>query len=109
MAVQQVFPTKGNLIATKKNLQLAALGYELLDRKRNILIREIMTLVEKAKAEADALLADNEKSLSRQAEKDLAAAQAEAQQECDRISRNAEKNIGRVRELVVEMLTRPSV
>jgi V/A-type H+-transporting ATPase subunit D len=49
LAVQQVFPTKGNLIATKKNLQLAALGYELLDRKRNILIREIMTLVEKAK------------------------------------------------------------
>ena len=49
MAVQQVFPTKGNLIATKKNLQLAALGYELLDRKRNILIRKIMTLVEKAK------------------------------------------------------------
>ena len=49
MADQQVFPTKGNLMATKKNLQLAALGYELLDRKRNILIREIMTLVEKAK------------------------------------------------------------
>lgn len=49
MAEQQVFPTKGNLILTKKNLQLAALGYELLDRKRNILIREIMTLVEKAK------------------------------------------------------------
>lgn len=49
MAEQQVFPTKGNLIATKKNLQLAALGYELLDRKRNILIREIMALVEKAK------------------------------------------------------------
>ena len=71
--------------------------------------QEAAALVEKAKAEADALLADNEKSLSRQAEKDLAAAQAEAQQECDRISRNAEKNIGRVRELVVEMLTRPSV
>lgn len=49
MAEQQVFPTKGNLIATKKNLQLAALGYELLDRKRNILIREIMALVERAK------------------------------------------------------------
>lgn len=49
MADQQVFPTKGNLMATKKNLQLAALGYELLDRKRNILIREIMSLVERAK------------------------------------------------------------
>lgn len=46
---QQIFPTKGNLMAAKKNLQLAALGYELLDRKRNILIREIMSLVEQAK------------------------------------------------------------
>lgn len=45
---QQVFPTKGNLINSKKALQLAALGYELLDRKRNILIRELMALVEKA-------------------------------------------------------------
>jgi V/A-type H+-transporting ATPase subunit D len=48
LAEQQVFPTKGNLILSKKALQLAALGYELLDRKRNILIREIMGLVEKA-------------------------------------------------------------
>ena len=48
MAEQQVFPTKGNLIASKKALQLAALGYELLDRKRNILIRELMSLVDKA-------------------------------------------------------------
>lgn len=48
MAQQQVFPTKGNLILSKKALQLAALGYELLDRKRNILIRELMNLVEKA-------------------------------------------------------------
>lgn len=48
MAEQQVFPTKGNLIASKKALQMAALGYELLDRKRNILIRELMGLVDKA-------------------------------------------------------------
>ena len=48
MAEQQVFPTKGNLILSKKALQLAALGYELLDRKRNILIRELMSLVDKA-------------------------------------------------------------
>ncbi len=45
---QQVFPTKGNLIASKKALKLAGLGYELLDRKRNILIRELMGLVDKA-------------------------------------------------------------
>lgn len=45
-----VFPTKGNLIATKKSLNLARLGYELLDRKRNILIREMMNLMDKAKS-----------------------------------------------------------
>ena len=45
-----VFPTKGNLIATKKSLSLAKLGFDLLDRKRNILLREMMTLVDKAKS-----------------------------------------------------------
>lgn len=45
-----VFPTKGNLIAVKKSLVLANLGYDLLDRKRNILIREMMLLVDKAKS-----------------------------------------------------------
>ena len=46
---QQVSPTKGNLIKIKKTLQLAQLGYELLDRKRNILIRETMQKIEEAK------------------------------------------------------------
>lgn len=41
-------PTKGNLIAAKKSLELSTLGYELLDRKRNILIREMMALIDKA-------------------------------------------------------------
>ena len=30
----QVFPTKANLMATQKSLDLAKLGYELMDRKR---------------------------------------------------------------------------
>lgn len=47
MAVQAV-PTKGNLIASKKSLALAKTGYELLDKKRNILIREMMTLIDRA-------------------------------------------------------------
>ena len=38
----QVFPTKANLMATQKSLDLAKLGYELMDRKRNILVREMM-------------------------------------------------------------------
>jgi len=43
-----VTPTKGNLIATKKMLKLAETGYELLDKKRSVLIREMMALIEKA-------------------------------------------------------------
>ncbi|MBQ8056900.1 MAG: V-type ATP synthase subunit D [Ruminococcus sp.] len=43
-----VAPTKGNLISTKKSLQLSKVGYELLDRKRNILIREMMMLIDRA-------------------------------------------------------------
>ena len=45
----QVFPTKGNLIATKKSLELAKTGFELMDRKRNILIRETMMMIDTAK------------------------------------------------------------
>ena len=43
------FPTKGNLIATKSSLALAKQGYGLMDRKRNILIRELMGLIDQAK------------------------------------------------------------
>lgn len=45
----QVFATKGNLMNSKKALALATLGYDLLDRKRNILIREMMSLIDRAK------------------------------------------------------------
>ena len=38
------FPTKGNLILAKNSLTLARQGYELMDKKRNILIRELMGL-----------------------------------------------------------------
>lgn len=44
-----ILPTKGNLMAAKRSRALAQTGYELMDRKRNILIREIMALMEKAK------------------------------------------------------------
>lgn len=43
------FPTKGNLILAKNSLALARQGYELMDRKRNILIRELMQLIDQAK------------------------------------------------------------
>ena len=36
------FPTKGNLILAKNSLALSRQGFELMDKKRNILIREMM-------------------------------------------------------------------
>lgn len=42
------FPTKGNLILAKNTLRLSKQGYELLDKKRNVLVKEIMKLNEKA-------------------------------------------------------------
>lgn len=44
-----VFPTKGNLMAIQRSLSLAKLGYELLDKKRNVMIMEMMALIDEAK------------------------------------------------------------
>ena len=44
-----MFPTKGNLIIAKNSLSLASQGYDLMDKKRNILIRELMALIDQAK------------------------------------------------------------
>ncbi len=46
----QTAPTKGNLNAAKRSRALADNGYELMDRKRNILIREIMDLMDEAES-----------------------------------------------------------
>ena len=46
----QTAPTKSNLNAAKRSRTLASTGYELMDRKRNILIRELMSLIDDAKA-----------------------------------------------------------
>ena len=43
------FPTKGNLMLAKNSLALATQGYELMDKKRNILLRELMGLIDQAK------------------------------------------------------------
>ncbi|MBR1639515.1 MAG: V-type ATP synthase subunit D [Treponema sp.] len=49
MAVQNVAPTKSNLLAVKEQLSVSTNGYELLEEKREILVRELMHLVEKVK------------------------------------------------------------
>lgn len=62
MADKQIFPTKGNLIATKKTSKLAHMGYELMDRKRNILIREMMSLLDDVKLLRDKITETYEKA-----------------------------------------------
>lgn len=44
-----ITPTKGNLIKAKRTLDLSSQGYDLLDKKRNILTMEMMSLIDKAK------------------------------------------------------------
>ena len=43
------FPTKGNLMLAKNSLALAHQGYDLMDKKRNILLKELMELIDEAK------------------------------------------------------------
>ena len=60
------FPTKGNLIAAKNSLKLAGMGYGLMDKKRNILIRELMGPIDEAKgiqSEIDAVFTAAYKAL----------------------------------------------
>ena len=45
----RTFPTKGNLMLAKNSLALARQGYDLMDKKRNILIRELMDPIEEAR------------------------------------------------------------
>lgn len=42
------FATKGNLILAKNSLALSKQGFDLMDKKRNILIRELMDLISEA-------------------------------------------------------------
>lgn len=67
MAVQ-IAPTKSNLIKCKSSLALSRKGYELLDKKRVVLIKEMMELVDKAKVinkEIDDVLEEAYKALQK--------------------------------------------
>ena len=44
----KIVPTKANLIATKSALDFAKKGYDLLDKKRTVLIKEMMDLNKRA-------------------------------------------------------------
>lgn len=46
---EQVAPTKSNLMRARRSLRVASDGYGLLDRKRNVLLRELMSVLQDAK------------------------------------------------------------
>lgn len=48
-----VAPTKSNLIKAKNSLTFSKKGFELLDKKRTVLIKEMMSLINKAKEVQD--------------------------------------------------------
>ena len=48
MAVN-IAPTKSNLLSAQSSLEFSQKGFELLDKKRNVLIREMMGLISRAK------------------------------------------------------------
>ncbi len=44
--IKTVLPTKGNLIFLKRSYKLAVLGHDLMERKKNILVAEMMSLLD---------------------------------------------------------------
>lgn len=48
MAVN-IAPTKSNLLSAQASLKFSEKGFELLDKKRNVLIREMMSLIGRAR------------------------------------------------------------
>lgn len=46
--MENLAPTKSTLLSAKNSLDFSKKGYELLDKKRNVLIREMMSYVSKA-------------------------------------------------------------
>lgn len=46
--IRELTPTRANLIKAKEALDFSKKGFGLLDKKRTVLIREVMTLLEKA-------------------------------------------------------------
>lgn len=47
--MENIAPTKSNLMSAKSSLEFSVMGYELLDQKRNVLIREMMSYMDRAK------------------------------------------------------------
>jgi V/A-type H+-transporting ATPase subunit D len=48
--MENIIPTKSNLMSAESSLEFSLKGYELLDKKRNVLIREMMSYMSRAKS-----------------------------------------------------------
>lgn len=46
--MENMAPTKSNLISAQSSLEFSQKGFELLDKKRNVLIREMMSYISRA-------------------------------------------------------------
>lgn len=55
-------PTKATLLAAKSSLEFSKKGFELLDKKRNVLIREMMSYVSRAHKLQDSINSTFEKA-----------------------------------------------
>jgi len=63
-----IFPTKSNLLQAKRSFALAKVGFELLDKKRIIMLREMMSLmrdIEGVQEQIDITFADAYASLQK--------------------------------------------
>lgn len=47
--MENIAPTKANLMSAKGSLEFSQKGFELLDKKRNVLIREMMSYMDRAR------------------------------------------------------------
>lgn len=59
------FPTKGNLILAKNSLALSLQGFDLMDKKRNVLIQEVSSLINEASKIQDEINATFEQAYAR--------------------------------------------
>lgn len=53
--MENLAPTKSNLISAQNSLEFSQKGFELLDKKRNVLIREMMSYVDRAEKLQDSV------------------------------------------------------
>ena len=60
--MNKVVPTKGNLIRLKDQLRLSESGHSLLEKKRNVLMKELLSIVDEARKLQDEILEVFEKA-----------------------------------------------